>query len=119
MKTICGFVGWIVGMLLGFMVLNSVPILGFALIIGGLFLGRYIGGLIEQEKEKERRAKEEQARKRRQEENERERRKQRRNEALSLARKYPEATKYYFRTHWGITKSVISDYDITDDKVDT
>lgn len=119
MKTICGFVGWIVGMLLGFMVLNSVPILGFALIIGGLFLGRYIGGLIEQEKEKERRAKEEQARKRRQEENERERKKQRRNEALSLARKYPEATKYYFRTHWGITKSVISDYDITDDKVDT
>ena len=51
MKTICGFVGWIVGMLLGFMVLNSVPILGFALIIGGLFLGRYIGGLIEQENE--------------------------------------------------------------------
>ena len=39
-------------------------------------------------------------------------------EAQSLARKYPEATKYYFKLHWGITKSFISDYDITYDKVE-
>lgn len=44
---------------------------------------------------------------------------QRKAEAIALARKYPEATKYYFRYHWGITKSIILNDDITDDKVDT
>lgn len=38
--------------------------------------------------------------------------------ALSLAKKYPEATKLYFKIHWGIIKSNISPDDITYDKVD-
>ena len=93
MKTIYGLIGPIIGILLGFMVVNSVPILGFALIIiGGIFLGRYIEGFIEKEKKNERSEKERQAQKRKQEENEYERKEQRRNEALSLADKYPEVT---------------------------
>lgn len=110
MKTFYGFIGWIVGMLLGFMVGESVPFLGIVFVIGGIFLGRHIGGCIEENKENQRRAREEY---------ERQRRLQKRNEAQLLARKYPEATKHYFKTHWGITKSVITDYDITDDKVET
>lgn len=42
MKFVCGFIGWIVGMFLGFMVMNSVPFLGFVFILGGIPLGRYI-----------------------------------------------------------------------------
>lgn len=118
MKTFCGFIGWIAGMLLGFMVVNSVPFLGFILIIGGIPIGRYIGGCIEENRENQRRAKEDYERRRRQEEYERQKKLQKRYEAQSLARKYPEATKHYFKMHWGITKSVITDYDITDDKVE-
>lgn len=59
MKTLFGFIGWILGMFFGLMFVNSIPLLGFALIIGGIPLGRYIGGCIEENKENERRAREE------------------------------------------------------------
>ena len=44
--------------------------------------------------------------------------KEKRAEVQFLAKKYPEATKYYFKRHWGIVKSEILDDDITYDKVD-
>lgn len=119
MKTTFGFIGWIVGMFLGFAVMNAVPFLGFVFIIGGIPLGRYIGGCIEENRENERRASEQAERQKRQREADEQRKRKRRSEAISLARKYPEATKQYFKNHWGIVKSVISDMDITDDKVDT
>jgi hypothetical protein len=118
MKSLCGWIGWVVGMFLGFALVNSIPFLGFICIIGGIPLGRYIGGLIEEEQDNQRRAEEEYARKRRQEEYENKRKAERRAEAQALARKYPEATKYYFKRHWGITKTFISDYDITDEIAD-
>ena len=119
MKTLCGFIGWIIGMFLGFAMANSVPFLAFVFIIGGIFVGRYIGGCIEENKEKERKVREESERRRRQEEYARQQKAERRSEAQRLARIYPEATKSYFKQHWGIVKNSISDYDITDDKVDT
>ena len=118
MKFVCGFIGWIVGMFLGFMVGESAPFLGIVFVIGGILLGRYIGGCIEEDRENQRRAKEDYERKRKQEEYNRQRKLQKKAEAQSLARKYPEATKHYFKMYWGITKTVITDYDITDDKVD-
>ena len=105
MKSICGFIGWIVGMFLGFMVMNSVPVLGFIFVIGGIPLGRYIGGQIEESREQERRSQEEYAIRRRQEEYARQKLSQQRAEAPALARKYPEATKHYIKQHWGIAKS--------------
>ena len=119
MKTICGWIGWIIGMFLGFSVCNSVPFLGFLFIIGGIPLGRYIGGQIEESREQERRRQEEYARQKQQEEYAIQRLAQQRSEAQALARKYPEATKHYFKQHWGIVKSHIFDYDITDDKIET
>ena len=119
MKTLCGFIGWIIGMFLGFAMANTAPFLAFVFIIGGIFVGRYIGGCIEENKEKERKAREEAERRRRQEEYARQQKAQRRLEAKRLARRFPEATKSYFKQHWGIVKSSISDYDITEDKVDT
>ena len=116
MKTLCGFIGLIVGMLLGFIVMNSVPFFGFVFIIGGILLGRYIGGCIEENREKQQRERENYERRKRQEAYERQRKLRKRSEAQSLARKYPEATKHYFKIHWGITKAVITNYDITDDK---
>ncbi len=118
MKTFCGFIGWIIGMLLGFMVMNSIPFLGFVFVIGGIPLGRYIGGAIEEDRENQRRAREDYERRRRQEEYERQRTLQKRSEAQLLAKQYPEATKHYFKMHWGITKAVITDFDITDDKIE-
>ncbi len=119
MKFVCGFIGWIVGMLLGFMMMNTIPFLGFVFIVAGIPLGRYIGGCIEEDRENQRRAKEDYERKRNQDEYNHQRKLLKKAEAQSLARKYPEATKNYFRIHWGITKAVITDYDITDDKVET
>jgi predicted amidophosphoribosyltransferase len=118
MKTFCGFVGWIVGMFVGLMFVNSAPALGFVCIIGGIPLGRYIGGLIEESKEQERAEAERQRRERLAREREENRKKERRNQATVLCLKYPEAAKSYFRTHWGVNKSSITHYDITDDKVD-
>ena len=46
MKTLCGFIGWIIGMFLGFAMANTAPFLAFVFIIGGIFVGRYIGGCI-------------------------------------------------------------------------
>lgn len=117
MKTLFGFIGWILGMFFGFMFVNSIPLLGFALIICGIPLGRYIGGCIEKNKENERLAREERERRNMQVAYEKERKAQKKAEAIALAKKYPEATKQYFKRHWGIIKSSISEYDITDDKV--
>lgn len=119
MKTLCGFIGWIVGMFLGFMVMNTIPFLSFILIIGGIPLGRYIGGCIEEDKERERRAREEAERRRRQQQWEQERKEKERQEAIELARKYPEAIKNYFKIHWGITKSYITASDITYERAKT
>lgn len=119
MKTLCGFLGWIIGMFLGFAIGESAPFLAIVFVVGGLFVGRYIGGYIEENKQKMRIAREEAERRRRLEEYEREQKAQRKAEAQDLARKYPEATKSYFKKYWGIVKSTISDDDITDDKVDT
>lgn len=118
MKTLFGFIGWILGMFFGFMFVNSIPLLGFALILGGIPLGRYIGGCIEENKENERRAREERERYNKQVAYGKERKAQKKADVIALAKKYPEATKQYFKQHWGIIKSSISEYDITDDKVD-
>jgi len=118
MKTLCGFIGWIVGMFVGFMFVNSVPALAFICIIGGIPLGRYIGGLIEESQEQERKAAERQRTERLAREREENRKKERRSQATILCLKYPEAAKHYFKTHWGLSRSSISQYDITDDKVD-
>jgi predicted amidophosphoribosyltransferase len=118
MKTFCGFVGWIVGMFVGLMFANSIPLLGFVCILGGIPLGRYIGGLIEESKAQERTAAERQYRERIAREREESRKTERRNQAITLCVKYPEAAKSYFKTHWGINKSYITHFDITDDKVD-
>lgn len=45
-----------------------------------------------------------------------ERRERKRQEAIELARQYPEATKYYFQLFWGINKYSITDSDITYDR---
>ena len=47
MKTLCGFIGWIVGMFVGFMFVNSVPALAFICIIGSIPLGKFIGVLFD------------------------------------------------------------------------
>lgn len=119
MKTFCGFIGWIVGMFIGFAIIDKVPFLSFVFIFSGIFVGRYIGKLIEDNRERSRLAQEEAQRQAKQREAERQRTIKLRNEAIALARKYPMATKSYFNIHWGITKSSISEYDITDDKVVT
>lgn len=112
MKSIGGYIGWFVGMIIGCFI--GVPaILGIAVIIC-IFVGRAVGECIDEKKRQneeaqERREKEEYANRRKAE---------KRAKAQSLAQKYPEATKYYFKIHWGITKSTISADDITDDKVD-
>lgn len=120
MKSIFGVIGCWVGMFIALVVCsdNTPPIVRIFIVLGGLFLGRFIARQIEEEKENQRRVKEEYERRKRQEEYERERKAQRRSEAQSLARKYPEATKYYFKYHWGITKTFISDYDITDERAE-
>lgn len=117
MKSIGGFVGAFIGMFIG--AFTGVSGIVVVCCIIGAFVGYAVGTNIEEENENSRRAREEYERRKRQEEYERERKTQRRTEAQALARKYPEATKYYFQHHWGITKSYITDYDITDDKVDT
>ena len=119
MKTFCGFAGLFVGMFVGFIFLNSVPQLSFICIVGGMPLGRYIGGQIEESQEQERAALEKLYKERVARERENIKKKERRGKAVSLSEKYPEAIKYYFKTHWGLNKSTISQYDITDDKVDT
>ena len=118
MKTLCGFIGWIVGMFVGIMFANSIPLLGVICVLGGIPLGRYIGGLIEESQAQERAAAERQNRERIAREREENRKKERRNQAIALCIQYPEAAKSYFKTHWGINKSHISHFDVTDDKVE-
>lgn len=116
MKGFCAFVGFFIGMILG----GATGVSGFAVIfcLLGACIGYDIGDGIVGALEKKRHAKEEYESHIMQEEYERNKRNQRKAEAQELARKYPEATKFYFRYHWGITKSYISIYDITDEKVD-
>lgn len=118
MKTLFGFIGWAVGMLVGFMLVGAVPILGFACVIGGMPLGRYIGGLIEESQEETKKAREREKRERYQREREDARRRERRNKAITLNTQYPEATKKFFKMHWGMNMSSITQYDISDDKVE-
>lgn len=120
MKSAFGCIGTWVGIFIAMLILpeDIAPIFAIAIAVGGWWLGYAIAKIIEEEKENERRRKEEYERRRREEEYERNRKAQRREEALSFARKYPEATKYYFKYHWGITKTFISDYDITDERAE-
>jgi predicted amidophosphoribosyltransferase len=118
MKTFCGFVGWIVGCFVGICFANTAPIIGFICIIGGIPLGRWIGGQIEESKEQELAARERAYWEKRKQETEASQRREKHKKALSLLSWYPEATKEYFRIHWGITRSIITQFDITDDKVD-
>ena len=113
MRMFCRFIGLVIGMLLGLMVMNSVPFLAITLIIGGMLLGGYIGGRI---KANQQRIKEECEYQKQLKYAEK---LQKKDEVQSLVRKYPEATKYYFYKHWGIKKTVVTDYDITDDKIET
>lgn len=121
MKSLFTVIGCWVGIFIALMICSddTPPIIGIIIAIGGAFGGRFIASQIEEEKENERKQKEEYERRRWQEERERERKVQRRSKAQILAKRYPEATKHYFKQHWNISKSYVSDYDITDDKVDT
>lgn len=94
MKSIWCLIGWIEGIFLGFVVMNSALVLGFIFVIWDIPLGRYIGGLIEENREQERGSQEKYAIRRRQEEYAESKQ---RTEAQTLARKYPEATKHYFK----------------------
>ena len=51
MKAFFSLIGWFIGMLVGFSLINVCPILGFVCIIGGIPLGRYVGQCIEESKE--------------------------------------------------------------------
>lgn len=103
MKTTLSYVGFFVGLFIGAFFETSFTVLLFAII--GLFAGRWLGNTIDEEK----RIQEENERRKRHEENER-------TKAISLARKYPEATKYFFKKHWYETKSYIYDWEITYEK---
>lgn len=118
MKFFLGFIGWSLGMLLGFSILEACPILAYACIIGGIPFGRYIGGCIEKHKEEEKERARRIAAEREKQRREEIRRNERRIKAIELNRKYPEATKEYFKIHWGISKSSILPGDITDNRVD-
>lgn len=117
MKAICTLIGWFVGMFVGFYFVNTCPILGFACILGGMPLGRYIGRSIEESKEQREKMAREAANERRLQERENSRKSELRNKAIALSVQYPEATKEYFRIHWNIRKSIIQRSDITDEKV--
>lgn len=118
MKTLFGFIGWFVGFTIGLCFSNTVPVLALIFVLGGLPLGRWIGGKIEDYRDQ----KKEEEYKKQQEKYAREReiarRKERREQAISYSSRYPEATKEFFRIHWGVTKASISQFDITDEKVD-
>lgn len=140
MRFWCSIIGLILGILawkysLGHFIpegvnsLKSVFISSFCCIAGG-YIGKYIGALIEYKQEEERqeiealeeeaekaKKKREQAKKRKEKEENERLRKQRRQEAISLCNKYPEAAKYYFKFHFGIEKERITQYHITHDKV--
>ena len=117
MKTGFGCLGWFVGFFVGGLIMDYYPILSVICVIGGIPLGRYIGGLIEENREREKYEAERLRQERRKREVEIARNKERREEAIALCNKYPNAAKYYFKYHWSIEKKVITQYDITDDKV--
>lgn len=116
MKSVGGYIGWFVGMVIGAITEVSALVLIAAVVC--CFIGRAIGGSIDEDNERQKRADFEAQQRRCQEERAKKRKAERKAKAQSLARKYPEATKYYFKLHWGIIKYSISDYDITDDKVE-
>lgn len=123
MKTICGWIGWVIGMFLGFAVGNSVPFLGFVFIIVGIPLGRYIGGQIEESREQERNRQEEYARQKaigdfkRQRDIEDFKRQrdidEKRAKAIVLANKYPKAMRRLFMRRWGIQRILIEEKDLS------
>ena len=114
MRSLFEFVGGFVAYILvvGSHIGEEVPFLGVICVLGGIILGRYISVLIEEYEEQKRKAAEkqrweEQYQKRKaaerqrweqyQREEEENRKEERRNTALSLSHKYPEATKEYLR----------------------
>ncbi len=107
MKTTLSYVGFFVGLFIGAIFETSITVLLFSII--GCLAGRALGNSIDEEQESQKRIKEENERRKRQEEYDKGR-------AISLAKKYPEATKYFFKQHWGETKIYINDWDITYEK---
>lgn len=118
MKFLFRIIGVYVGMFFGFFLLEKVPILSFVCIFAGYLGFQYIYEQIEKAIERHEKEKDEKARQAKISKIEQERKLQRRNKALGLAQKYPEATKLYFKNHWGIIKSNISDFDINDEIAD-
>jgi hypothetical protein len=116
MKTTCGYIGLFVGILIG-LIIGIIEVVVIAAIIFCI-IGRFIGESIDKDwKRQEHEANEAKLRKKEAEEADK-LKAEKRAKVLSLIKKYPEATKYYFKLHWGITKSNIWDSDITDDRVD-
>ena len=119
MKTLFYFIGIFVGLILGSMIGKAVPLLGGIAFFGCIYLGYYIGKSIEESNEEAERQRREAEKLYRAAEYEHRQKERKRNEVIELARNYPEATKQYFKIHWGITKPFINDSDITDERVDT
>lgn len=128
MKALCGFIGLIGGIILA---INRMPIFGLLFWGCSILLRHYIDGCTEK-KEYERRAREkreERARKEREEQEyiqqdiyERIKEAPKRTEPQISAHKDPKKfTKPYpsFNPHWDITKTAISNHDITDDKINS
>jgi predicted amidophosphoribosyltransferase len=113
LKAISYPAGYWVGVFIGAAIFKDTGvamICGIAGVVGVYFLWKAY-----EEEQKEARRREEENRRWRQEQ---ERKERKRNEAVELARKYPEATKHYFDLFWNIKKSVIYDSDITVDRAE-
>jgi len=100
MKTFGGFIGLIFGFVVGIFFCNSLYHWLICCLVG-FFICRYIGGISDniEEKEKEHI------------------RKHKRQKAISLCNKYPEAAKYYFKLHWGMKENKITQNHITYNRV--
>lgn len=117
-----GCLGMIISLLI-FMIGMATDITFF--IVVGMFsapfsygLGILVASKIKEKKEKKLREKKELERQKFREEQELQRKRRRTLEAFTLIKNYPEASKYYFKQHWGIQKDVISVQDVTSDKID-
>lgn len=103
MKTLCGFIGWILGLILAFIIVDSVPILSLILIFGGGPLGSYIGKSIEESRREEELRQQNERIKREAEEQKRWEefriKSTRAAQVRSLCSNYPEATKAFVKAH--------------------
>ena len=115
MRILCSFIGCLAGWVLGMLIEDYSPFLTCIFIIGGTPLGIYIGELIGKKQKEEQEIdtllqEAEEADKKREQG-------RKRQKAISLCNKYPEAAKYYFKFHFGIEMDRIPDYYVTDNRV--